>query len=73
MLIYGVKLYINHCTLFRLQALGLYAAVPALWLILTLFILLVYLLTRCCDRNPRRKRSISPWKWILGLLAVICW
>jgi protein tweety len=56
-----------------LQALGLYAAVPALWLILTLFILLVYLLTRCCDRNPRRKRSISPWKWILGLLAVICW
>ncbi|XP_065340830.1 protein tweety isoform X1 [Cloeon dipterum] len=55
-----------------LEALGLYAAVPALWLILTLFILLVYLLTRCCDRNPRRKRSITPWKWILGLIAVIC-
>ncbi|XP_059472473.1 protein tweety isoform X3 [Neocloeon triangulifer] len=55
-----------------LEALGLYAAVPALWLILTLFILLVYLLTRCCDRNPRRKRSITPWKWILGLLAVVC-
>ncbi|KAF4521188.1 hypothetical protein B566_EDAN010650 [Ephemera danica] len=55
-----------------IEALGLYASVPAAWLILTLFVLLVYLLTRCCDRNPRRKRSITPLKWVLGFFAILC-
>ena len=40
-----------------LEALGIIGSVPAAWLILTLIILLIYLLTRCCDT---KNNKVSP-------------
>ncbi|XP_061400793.1 protein tweety-2-like isoform X1 [Musca vetustissima] len=37
-----------------LESLGILASIPAGLLILSLFGLLLYLLTRCCDRKPRK-------------------
>lgn len=51
---------------------GILASLPAIWLILTLLVLLLYLVTRCCDRKPRPRRSITLLKFILAILAVIC-
>lgn len=45
---------------------------PAAWLILTLLVLLIYLLTRCCDREHRPSRSISALKVSLAVIAVLC-
>uniref|UniRef100_A0A1A9ZEK5 Protein tweety homolog n=1 Tax=Glossina pallidipes TaxID=7398 RepID=A0A1A9ZEK5_GLOPL len=36
------------------KSLGILASIPAGLLILSLFGLLLYLLTRCCDRKPRK-------------------
>lgn len=47
-------------------------SIPAAWLILTLLVLLVYLVTRCCDRKPRPRRSITLLKCSLAILAVLC-
>lgn len=47
-------------------------SIPAAWLILTLLILLIYLLTRCCDRKPRPSRSISALKVSLAIVSVLC-
>lgn len=58
---------------FLFQSLGILGSIPAAWLILTLFLLLVYLMTRCCDRKPRPKHSIIVLKWTLGIFAVLCW
>uniref|UniRef100_A0A8D8PSM8 Protein tweety homolog n=3 Tax=Cacopsylla melanoneura TaxID=428564 RepID=A0A8D8PSM8_9HEMI len=55
-----------------IESLGILGSIPALWLIVTLFILLIYLLTRCCDRKPRAKHSITVLKWSLFLFAVLC-
>ncbi|KAI5723737.1 hypothetical protein M8J76_010259 [Diaphorina citri] len=55
-----------------IESLGILGSIPALWLIFTLFILLIYLLTRCCDRKPRAKHSITVLKWSLFLFAVLC-
>lgn len=55
-----------------IESLGILGSIPALWLIFTLFILLIYLLTRCCDRKPRPKHSIVVLKWSLFLFAVLC-
>lgn len=55
-----------------LQSLYILGSIPAAWLILTLFILLVYLLTRCCDRKQRTARSISALKATLAILSVLC-
>ncbi|XP_050297847.1 protein tweety [Anthonomus grandis grandis] len=55
-----------------LESLGILASGPAAWLILTLFILLLYLLTRCCDRKPRAAKSISALKVTLAIMSVLC-
>lgn len=57
---------------FFFQSLGILGSVPAAWLILTLVVLLVYLVTRCCDRAPRPSRSISALKATLAIVSVIC-
>ncbi|KAK0167955.1 hypothetical protein PV327_001803 [Microctonus hyperodae] len=55
-----------------LESLGILGSIPAAWLILTLLVLLVYLVTRCCDRKPRPRRSITLLKCSLAILAVLC-
>lgn len=57
---------------FLFQSLGILGSVPAAWLILTLLVLLIYLLTRCCDREHRPSRSISALKVSLAVIAVLC-
>jgi hypothetical protein len=37
-----------------LESLGIICSVPAAWLICTLLILLLYLLTRCCDTKNNK-------------------
>ncbi|KAG5347459.1 TTY1 protein, partial [Acromyrmex charruanus] len=53
-------------------SLGILGSIPAAWLILTLLVLLVYLVTRCCDRRPRPKKSITALKCSLAILALLC-
>ncbi|CAH1169129.1 unnamed protein product [Phyllotreta striolata] len=55
-----------------LESLGILGSIPAIWLILTLFVLLIYLLTRCCDRKPRASKSIAALKVILAVVSVLC-
>ncbi|XP_046736870.1 protein tweety [Diprion similis] len=55
-----------------LESLGILGSIPAAWLILTLLVLLVYLVTRCCDRKPRPRRSIALLKCSLAILALLC-
>ncbi|KMQ94350.1 protein tweety-like protein [Lasius niger] len=57
---------------FFFQSLGILGSIPAAWLILTLLVLLVYLVTRCCDRRPRPKKSITALKFSLAILALLC-
>ena len=40
-----------------LESLGIICSVPAAWLICTLVILLIYLLTRCCDTKNNKVRA----------------
>lgn len=37
-----------------------------------MLVLLVYLVTRCCDRKPRPRRSITLLKCSLAILALLC-
>ncbi|XP_026472309.1 protein tweety-like [Ctenocephalides felis] len=55
-----------------LESLGILASVPASLLILCLLGLLLYLLTRCCDRKPRPAKSITCLKVVLSLITVLC-
>ncbi|XP_072391220.1 protein tweety-like isoform X1 [Diabrotica undecimpunctata] len=55
-----------------LESLGILGSIPAIWLILTLFVLLIYLLTRCCDRKPRASKSIAALKLTLAVVSVLC-
>ncbi|XP_049869605.1 protein tweety [Pectinophora gossypiella] len=55
-----------------LESLGIIGSIPGAWLILTLTILLIYLLTRCCDRKQRPPRSITALKITLMILSVLC-
>lgn len=41
-------------------------------LIVSLFGLLLYLLTRCCDRKPRPAHSITSLKVTLSVVTVLC-
>ncbi|CAH1136041.1 unnamed protein product [Ceutorhynchus assimilis] len=54
------------------ESLAILASAPAAWLIFTLFVLLLYLLTRCCDRKPRHSKSISALKVTLAIMSVLC-
>jgi len=53
------------------ESLGIIASVPAALLILTLLVLLLYLLTRCCDNRPRKSASITCLKVTLVLFGLI--
>ncbi|XP_014242972.1 protein tweety isoform X1 [Cimex lectularius] len=55
-----------------LESLGILGSIPALWLIFTLLLLLLYLCTRCCDRKPRPKHSIVILKWTLSFFTMFC-
>ncbi|KAK7077304.1 Protein tweety, partial [Halocaridina rubra] len=53
------------------ESLGIIGSVPAGLLIMTLLVLLLYLLTRCCDNRPRKSASITCLKVTLVLFAII--
>lgn len=55
-----------------IESLGVAASVPAVWLLLTLLVLLTYLLSRCCDKQLRQGRSLYCHRWTLGVTAFIC-
>ncbi|XP_028033321.1 protein tweety-like [Bombyx mandarina] len=55
-----------------LESLGIIGSIPGAWLILTLLVLLIYLLTRCCDRKQRPPKSITALKITLMFLSVLC-
>lgn len=55
-----------------LESLGFAASVPAAWLLLTLLVLLTYLLTRCCDSQLKRGRSLACHRWFLAITAFLC-
>lgn len=67
--------HITYCNLFhffRLQSLGLLGSIPAAALIFSLFCLLLYLMSRCCDRKPRPAHSITSLKVTLSIVTVLC-
>ncbi|KAK3854363.1 hypothetical protein Pcinc_039152 [Petrolisthes cinctipes] len=53
------------------ESLGIIGSVPAGLLIVTLLVLLLYLLTRCCDNRPRKPGSITCLKVTLVLFAIL--
>lgn len=55
-----------------LQSLGILGSIPAAALILSLFCLLLYLMSRCCDRKPRPAHSITSLKVTLSIVTVLC-
>ena len=58
---------------FCFQALLFWAAVPVLWLLLTLLIFLVYFCLRCCQREPEKKGRGTCLPWTLAILALLTW
>ncbi|XP_047504783.1 protein tweety isoform X1 [Pieris napi] len=55
-----------------LESLGILGSIPGAWLVLTLTVLLIYLLTRCCDRKQRPPKSITALKISLMILSILC-
>ncbi|GAB6021046.1 hypothetical protein CHUAL_003681 [Chamberlinius hualienensis] len=55
-----------------LESLGILAAIPGLWLIVNLFAFLIYFLTRCCQKEWKQKRNLTPIKWTLAILGLLC-
>lgn len=54
------------------QSLTILASIPAAVLILSLFFLLLYLLTRCCDRKSKKQRTFGCQKCTLIFLTILC-
>ncbi len=54
-----------------LESIGILATIPAAWLIATLFVLLIYLCTRCCDTRSSKKRKSRPMRCCLSLFALV--
>ena len=50
-----------------LESLGIIGSVPAAWLILTLVVLLIYLLTRCCDTKNNKVTSLGHTAEFIGV------
>ncbi|XP_055708757.1 protein tweety-2 [Phlebotomus papatasi] len=55
-----------------IESLGILASIPAAVLIVSLIGLLLYLLTRCCDRKPRRGTSNACQKCTLLIVTILC-
>lgn len=64
--------YSPFISFFQLQSLGLLGSIPAAALIFSLFCLLLYLMSRCCDRKPRPAHSITSLKVTLSIVTVLC-
>lgn len=58
--------------LLHFQSLTILASIPAAVLILSLFFLLLYLLTRCCDRKSKKQRTFGCQKCTLIFLTILC-
>lgn len=69
---FSVFFFLFLVLLFYLQSLGILGSAPAALLILSLFGLLLYLLTRCCDRKPRTAHSIRSLKVALSMVTILC-
>lgn len=71
----SLNLNVMFCNLsfFLFQSLGILGSIPSVWLIITMFLLLIYLMTRCCDRKPRPRHSIVVLKWTLAIFTVLSW
>lgn len=61
-----------HKNCFKFQSLGILASIPAAILILALVGLLLYLLTRCCDRKTRKSKSQACQKCTLITTTLFC-
>lgn len=55
-----------------IESLSILASIPAALLILSLLGLLLYLLTRCCDRKPRKSSSQSCQNCTLVTITLLC-
>lgn len=54
------------------QSLTILASIPAAILILSLFFLLLYLMTRCCDRKSKKLRTFGCQKCTLIFITILC-
>lgn len=54
------------------MSLGILAAIPGVWLILNLLAFLIYFLSRCCQKEWKQKRNLSPLKWTLAVIGLLC-
>jgi hypothetical protein len=57
---------------FLFQSLTILATIPAAILICSLFLLLLYLMTRCCDRKSKKARTFGCQKCTLIFLTILC-
>jgi hypothetical protein len=63
---------VKNC-LYYLQSLTILATIPAAILILSLFLLLIYLMTRCCcGRKSKKERTFGCQKCVLIFLTILC-
>ena len=56
---------------FLLQSLTILASIPAAILIISLFFLLLYLMTRCCDRKSKKQRTFGCQKCTLIFITIL--
>lgn len=54
------------------QSLTILASIPAAILIFSLFLLLLYLMTRCCDRKSKKQRTFGCQKCTLIFITILC-
>lgn len=54
------------------ESLTILATIPAAILICSLFLLLLYLMTRCCDRKSKKARTFGCQKCTLIFLTILC-
>jgi hypothetical protein len=54
-----------------LQSLTILASIPAGILIFSLFLLLLYLMTRCCDRKSKKQRTFGCQKCTLIFITIL--
>lgn len=71
---FGRKLRSQKLSIFFLsfQSLTILASIPAAILILSLFLLLLYLMTRCCDRKSKKQRTFGCQKCTLIFITILC-
>ena len=55
------------------QSLIIWAAVPVLWLVLTLLVFLMYFCVRCCQRDVEKKQRVPCLRWTMAILALLTW